>query len=106
MYLGLIVEVGATGEIWKQPKHPYTQALIGAVPRADGLGTKPKTLPGEVPNPANPPAGCRFHPRCPQAFDRCSVETPPLLTLDGGRTVACWLHTGEAATDDHESPDT
>jgi oligopeptide/dipeptide ABC transporter ATP-binding protein len=109
MYLGLIVEVGVTADIWKQPKHPYTQALIGAVPRADGLGTKPKTLPGEVPNPANPPAGCRFHPRCPEAFDRCSVETPPLLELDDGRAVACWLHTPDTiagAAADPESPRT
>jgi peptide/nickel transport system ATP-binding protein len=110
MYLGLIVEVGVTADIWKQPKHPYTQALIGAVPRADGLGTKPKTLPGEVPNPASPPAGCRFHPRCPQAFDRCSVETPPLIELDRGRMAACWLHTPdtieESAADDREGPQT
>jgi peptide/nickel transport system ATP-binding protein len=98
MYLGLIVEVGVTADIWKEPNHPYTQALIGAVPRADGLGTKPKTLPGEVPNPANPPAGCRFHPRCPQAFDRCRVETPPLLQLDEDREAACWLRAPALAT--------
>ena len=88
MYLGLIVETGSTHEIWTDPQHPYTQALIGAIPHADGLGTKPKTLPGEVPDPARPPAGCRFHPRCPHAFDRCARESPPLIAIGD------WTHRG------------
>jgi len=91
MYLGLIVEQSPTGELWRNPRHPYTEALIGAIPRADGEGTQPTTLAGEVPNPAAPPAGCRFHPRCPAALDRCRVETPPLVSLEPGRTQACWL---------------
>lgn len=91
MYLGLIVEQSPTGELWRSPRHPYTEALIGAIPRADGEGTQPITLAGEVPNPAAPPVGCRFHPRCPAAFDRCRVETPPLVSIEPGRTQACWL---------------
>src|SRR6202008_3991392 len=71
MYLGRMVETAPTGELWDQPAHPYTEALIAAVPRADGAGLLPASLPGEVPNPAHPPSGCRFHPRCPHAFDRC-----------------------------------
>jgi peptide/nickel transport system ATP-binding protein len=61
------------------------------VPRADGAGVLPESLPGEVPDPAHPPSGCRFHPRCPYAFDRCPVEEPPLMPLAGDRSAACWL---------------
>ncbi len=92
MYLGRIVEDGQAEPTWETPLHPYTEALIGAVPNADGEGTLPLALPGEVPDPARPPDGCRFHPRCPYRFDRCSVEEPPLLSLDDGRRAACWLH--------------
>jgi peptide/nickel transport system ATP-binding protein len=91
MYLGRMVETAPTAPLWEQPAHPYTEALIAAVPRADGAGLLPESLPGEVPNPASPPSGCRFHPRCPHAFDRCPVEEPPLLQLAGGRASACWL---------------
>jgi peptide/nickel transport system ATP-binding protein len=65
--------------------------LIAAVPRPDGEGVLPEGLPGEVPDPARPPSGCRFHPRCQHAFDRCPREEPPLLRLAGGRASACWL---------------
>ncbi len=92
MYLGLIVETGTTQQIWSEPQHPYTRALIGAIPHADGLGTKPEALPGEVPDPARPPSGCRFHPRCPHTHDRCTTAAPSLIPLAGERTVACWLH--------------
>jgi peptide/nickel transport system ATP-binding protein len=91
MYLGRIAETAPTQELWATPLHPYTEALIRAVPRADGAGVIPEALPGEVPDPSRPPAGCRFHPRCPYAFDRCSAEEPPLVTLAPGRTAACWL---------------
>jgi len=91
MYLGVMVEKGATRKLWETPLHPYTEALIGAVPRADGGGVLPEALPGEVPDPANPPRGCRFHPRCPYAFERCVDEEPPLLPLADGRAAACWL---------------
>jgi peptide/nickel transport system ATP-binding protein len=93
MYLGRMVETAATTELWEQPAHPYSEALIAAVPRADGAGALPESLPGEVPDPAHPPSGCRFHPRCPYAFDRCPVEEPPLLPLLGDRASACWLQT-------------
>jgi peptide/nickel transport system ATP-binding protein len=93
MYLGRMVETAPTEELWERPEHPYSEALIAAVPRADGGGALPEALPGEVPNPADPPAGCRFHPRCPYAFDRCSVEEPPLLDVAPDRASACWLQT-------------
>jgi oligopeptide/dipeptide ABC transporter ATP-binding protein len=91
MYLGRMVETAPTGPLWERPAHPYTEALTAAVPRADGAGVLPESLPGEVPDPANPPTGCRFHPRCPYAFDRCSVEEPPLMPLGADRSSACWL---------------
>jgi oligopeptide/dipeptide ABC transporter ATP-binding protein len=61
------------------------------VPHPDGSGFLPEALPGEVPDPARPPSGCRFHPRCPYAFDRCPVEDPAMTQVAPGRTVACWL---------------
>ena len=91
MYLGLMVETGPTLPLWQLPLHPYSEALIGSVPHPDGTGFLPEALPGEVPDPANPPSGCRFHPRCPYAFDRCRTDDPPLVPLLGGRTAACWL---------------
>jgi peptide/nickel transport system ATP-binding protein len=94
MYLGVIVETGPTQPLWSLPLHPYTEALIGAVPNPDGRGVLPEALPGEVPDPARPPAGCRFHPRCPYAFDRCSREDPVLLEVAPARRAACWLQTG------------
>jgi peptide/nickel transport system ATP-binding protein len=91
MYLGRIVENAETLPLWTQPAHPYSEALIAAVPRPDGRGVLPESLPGEVPNPADPPPGCRFHPRCPYAFERCLVDDPALVALAGGRSAACWL---------------
>jgi peptide/nickel transport system ATP-binding protein len=97
MYLGVMVETGPTQPLWKLPLHPYTEALIRAVPHPDGSGLLPEALPGEVPDPGSPPSGCRFHPRCPYAFDRCSAETPPLVQLVEGRAAACWLQPAGAA---------
>ena len=91
MYLGVIVEQGATRPLWELPLHPYSEALIGAVPHPDGRGFLPEALPGEVPDPGRPPTGCRFHPRCPYAFERCPQEEPPLVALADGRLAACWL---------------
>src|SRR5947208_7951887 len=91
MYLGVMAEAAPTRALWSQPLHPYTEALIGAVPHPDGSGFLPEALPGEVPDPARPPSGCRFHPRCPYAFDRCSAEEPAMTRVAQGRTVACWL---------------
>jgi oligopeptide transport system ATP-binding protein len=92
MYLGKLVEVGAADQICGAPKHPYTQALISAVPVPDPAVRKERViLKGDVPTPVNPPAGCRFHTRCPIAVDRCKVEEPPLRQLDDGRHAACHL---------------
>jgi peptide/nickel transport system ATP-binding protein len=91
MYLGVMVETAPTQPLWNLPLHPYTEALIEAVPHPDGSGFLPAALPGEVPDPARPPSGCRFHPRCAYAFERCPKEVPPLLTIAQGRAAACWL---------------
>jgi peptide/nickel transport system ATP-binding protein len=91
MYLGRMVETGPTAGLWEQPLHPYSESLIKAIPRPDGGGFLPESLPGEVPDPGQPPSGCRFHPRCPYAFSRCGAEEPPLVGLDGNRSAACWL---------------
>jgi oligopeptide/dipeptide ABC transporter ATP-binding protein len=91
MYLGLIVETASAVDIWSTPLHPYTQALIKSIPRVDADGTLPEALSGEVPDPASPPSGCRFHPRCPHAFDRCRTEVPPLVAVGENRQAACWL---------------
>jgi peptide/nickel transport system ATP-binding protein len=91
MYLGTMVETGATRVLWRTPLHPYTEALIAAVPHADGAGLLPDALPGEVPDPARPPSGCRFHPRCPHRFSRCPAEEPLLESAFTARAVACWL---------------
>ncbi len=91
MYLGLMVETGATRQLWELPLHPYSEALIKAIPHPDGEGFLPDALPGEVPDPGNPPSGCRFHPRCPYAFGRCALEEPPLVSVAGDRFAACWL---------------
>ena len=93
MYLGVMVETAPTRALWDVSLHPYTEALIAAVPRSDGGGVLPDALPGEVPDPARPPSGCRFHPRCPYAFDRCPREEPPLFPVAERRGAACWLQT-------------
>jgi oligopeptide/dipeptide ABC transporter ATP-binding protein len=92
MYLGKLVEVGTSAQICLAPKHPYTQALLSAVPVPDPAAKKQRVvLRGDVPTPINPPSGCRFHTRCPIAVDRCKVEEPPLRKLDDGRDAACHL---------------
>lgn len=93
MYLGKIVEVGTVDQIWNNPSHPYTRALISAIPHADGTSFMPKDLPGDVPNPMSPPSGCRFHPRCPLAKAECASNEPELRKLADGRDVSCVLQT-------------
>lgn len=92
MYLGKIVEVATREELFANPKHPYTQALIAAIPRV-GHGKKKikKSLGGEVPSPINPPSGCAFHPRCPHKMDICSSKTPALEGNGTNHKKACWL---------------
>jgi peptide/nickel transport system ATP-binding protein len=92
MYLGSIVELGRAEDIFVKPAHPYTQALISAVPVPDitKSGSRNRiVLTGDVPSPVNPPEGCRFHPRCPIAQDRCRAERPMLAQQSDGRQVAC-----------------
>jgi oligopeptide/dipeptide ABC transporter ATP-binding protein len=92
MYLGKLVEVGTSEQICLNPRHPYTQALLSAVPNPDPARKKQRVmLRGDVPTPINPPSGCRFHTRCPIAVDRCKTEEPPLRKIDDGRDAACHL---------------
>jgi peptide/nickel transport system ATP-binding protein len=92
MYLGRIVERGDTEEILRAPKHPYTEALLSAVPRLDGEGRRPViVLQGDMPSPVKPPAGCHFHPRCPKAMAVCQRSYPAETAL-GTRTVRCHLY--------------
>lgn len=92
MYLGSIVESSATSELWQMPLHPYTEALIGAIPRIGGEAAPPVALPGEIGDPADPPPGCKFHPRCRYAHEKCIEEAPNLIEVASGRKVQCWLH--------------
>jgi oligopeptide transport system ATP-binding protein len=95
MYLGRIVEIADRDTLFRDPLHPYTQALLSAVPVADPVAEKQRprqVLRGEVPSVMRPPAGCHFHPRCPQAMAVCSERSPPLVEFAGGRSVACHLH--------------
>lgn len=92
MYLGKLVEVGTNIQICAAPKHPYTQALLKAVPVPDPALKKERViLGGDVPTPINPPSGCRFHTRCPVAVDRCKTEEPQLRPVEAGRDAACHL---------------
>ena len=93
MYLGKIVEHGPTEELYQEPLHPYTKALFSAaLPSHPDTVREEIVLEGEVPSPINPPSGCRFNPRCPMAFDRCSVEVPLLKDMGKGHNVACHLY--------------
>ena len=98
MYLGKIVEVGSLREVFTNPQHPYTRALLSAVPVPDPRHRRTEPLPkGEIPNPINPPTGCHYHPRCPIAQQGiCDVEVPALLPFQGDTShlVSCHLRTG------------
>ena len=96
MYLGEVVEIGPTKEILENPKHPYTQALLSAVPRVDGTGSGERVmLTGDLPSPINPPAGCKFHTRCPYAKQECQIKKPLHQKLQNEISVACHLVTGD-----------
>ena len=98
MYLGRIVELAPTEAIFASPQHPYTEALLSAVPVPDPTVQRKRIiLGGDVPSPIAPPPGCRFHTRCPYAFDRCRVEEPKLVAVAPGRLAACHLREPMAA---------
>jgi peptide/nickel transport system ATP-binding protein len=92
MYLGRIVEMAATEELFAAPNHPYTRALLDEVPRLDRRRRAFVPIKGEIPSPLAPPNGCHFHPRCPQAMPRCSTEAPALRDIAPGRWSACHLN--------------
>jgi len=92
MYLGKMVEMTSREELFRNPLHPYTQALMSAIPVPNPRLKRQRTiLKGDVPSPLNPPAGCRFHPRCPVAIEKCSHEEPPFIEVSPDHWVACWL---------------
>lgn len=91
MYAGKIVEFGTNEQIYgKEPMHPYTQKLLASTPRLREKVDELDFIPGTPPNLLDPPSGCRFHPRCPYAFDRCTKEEPALIEIEEGHKVACW----------------
>ncbi len=92
MYAGGIVEIAARADLYRAPKHPYTQALLAAVPRPDPAYRNPPSVKGELPSLLDPPAGCAFHSRCPHAVDRCRVEAPAIRDAGPGWRVACHLY--------------
>lgn len=96
MYLGRIVEEGTAAEVLGAPRHPYTQALLASVPRLAARGVSP-AAPGEPPNPAAPPPGCAFHPRCPIAVEACGAAMPPLLSAPDGHLLRCPRANGGAS---------
>jgi len=101
MYLGKIMEIGPAEQVIRSPHNPYTQALVSISPTPEpptpGERAKRTILVGETPDAAHVPSGCRFHPRCPYAFDRCRVEEPPLFDVGGDQRAACWLAEGGRA---------
>ena len=97
MYAGRLVEEGRTADVFHSPKHPYTAHLIASLPRLGNSAPK-QGLEGAPPNLANPPAGCRFHPRCPRATEICGRETPPMAWLAEGHRAACFHPAAEPST--------
>jgi peptide/nickel transport system ATP-binding protein/oligopeptide transport system ATP-binding protein len=91
MYLGKMVEMANRDELFRNPLHPYTQALMSAIPVPDPTLKRERIiLEGDVPSPLNPPSGCRFHPRCPVALEHCGIEEPPFREVSPDHWVACW----------------
>lgn len=94
MYLGKMVEIANYDQLYEKRYHPYTEALLSAIPQVGEGGVKRIHLEGEVPSPSNPPTGCRFHTRCPKVCDRCKTEIPELREVETGHYVACHLYDG------------
>ena len=93
MYAGQLVEEGDSEDVTQRPAHPYTRLLVSSAPDPDAIGSRTgEPVGGEPPSLISPPTGCRFHPRCPHAMERCSRQAPPMFGLGSGRRVACWLH--------------
>ena len=90
MYAGQVVEQAGVHALFRQPLHPYTAGLLASLPRLGEARTRLRTIPGQVPDPTAFPAGCRFHPRCPLAQERCRRETPELVAFGDGRSARCW----------------
>jgi oligopeptide/dipeptide ABC transporter ATP-binding protein len=99
MYAGRVVEKGPVTRIFNSPAHPYTKALLASIPRMSDNRDRLTAIEGQPPDLAAMPPGCSFAPRCPMAFKRCHVETPPEFTLEEGRTARCWLAVPEAEAD-------
>ncbi|MBE6066587.1 MAG: ABC transporter ATP-binding protein [Clostridium lundense] len=96
MYLGKLVEIANDKKLYDAPKHPYTQALLSAIPVPNPKVKKERViLKGDVPSPLNPPSGCRFHTRCPQCMDICKVEEPEMIDIEKRHSVACHLYNGK-----------
>jgi len=99
MYLGRVVEIGSKNAVFETPKHPYTQALMAAIPKPDPeLRSGLESAPGEIGNPANPPQGCAFHPRCVHCMDICKKVRPNLTKVTEDHYVACHLYTEPQAS--------
>ncbi len=96
MYAGQVVETATTAELFARPRHPYTEGLLAAVPRVDTPRERLRAIPGAVPAATDWPAGCRFHPRCPYAWDKCRTAEPPLLDAGPAHQARCWLVTEPA----------
>ena len=94
MYLGRVVEMAPTAQLFASPNHPYAQALLAEVPRLDARKRAFEPIKGEIPSPLDPPSGCHFHPRCPHALPRCRVDVPKLASIGPGRLSACHLNDG------------
>ena len=92
MYAGKLVEYGPTVDVFARPRHPYSWLLLSSTPSVTGPRMKLAPLEGEPPNLLDPPSGCRFHPRCPFATDRCASEEPPMEDIVEGHRLACWNH--------------
>ena len=103
MYLGRVVEIEDKKQIYENPVHPYTKALLSAIPMPDPEVKRERIiLQGDVPNPADPPSGCHFHKRCPYAKKECSETVPPFVTVEPGHQVLCWLAEEQQSETKHE----